>query len=79
MGMVPVALEEEEDEGNVLVPLENHFSVAADLEAGTCAGNVMDVTRDQSVEELVETMTFAKKKSKEPQAVGRINEVTACE
>ena len=38
-----------------------------------------DITRGQSVEEVVETMTFAEKKSKEPQAVGRINEVTTSE
>ena len=29
------------------------------------------------MEELAETMTFAKEKSKEPQAVGGINRVTA--
>ncbi|MDA8032291.1 MAG: hypothetical protein MPK62_14430 [Alphaproteobacteria bacterium] len=52
--------------GKVLVPLENHYSVAADLEAGTCVGNVTVITRDQSVEELAETMTFTKEeKSKD--------------
>ena len=37
------------------------------------------LTRGQSVEEVAEAMTFAEKQSKEPQAVGRINEVTTSE
>ena len=42
MGLVSVdALLPGTKEGKVLVPLENHFSAAADLEAGTCVGNVM--------------------------------------
>ena len=79
MGMVPVddALLPSTKEGKVLVSLKNHFSVAADLEAGTCVENVTVLTRGQSVEELAETMTFANEKSKEPQAVGMIKEVTA--
>ena len=79
MGMVSVdALLPSTIEGKVLAPLENHFSVAADLEAGTCVENVTALTRGQSVEEVAETMTFAEK-SKEPQEVGGINEVITFE
>ena len=66
-------------EGNVPVPLKNHFPVAADLEAGTCVGNVIVLTGGQSVEEVAETTTFAEKQSKEPQVFSLINEVTASE
>ena len=80
MGMVSVdALLPSTKEGKVLVPLENHFSVAVDSEAGTCVGNITILTRGQSVEEVAETMTFTEKQSKKPQAVGRINEVTTSE
>ena len=80
MGMVSVdVLLPSTIEGKVLAPLENHFSVAADLEAGTCVENVTVLTRGQSVEEVEETMTFTEKQSKEPQEVGGINEVITFE
>ena len=65
------------NEGKVLVPLENHLLVAVDLESGTCVGNVTIVTKGESVEELAEARTFVKEKSKEPQLVGKINQVTS--
>ena len=50
MGMVSVdVLLPSTKEGQVLVFFANHFPVAADLEAGTCVGNVTVVTRGQSV------------------------------
>ena len=61
------------NEGKTLVPLENHLTLAADLESGKCVGHVTIVNKG----ELVEAMTSVKEKSEEPQPVGKINQVTS--
>ena len=48
MGIVSVdALLPSTKEGKVLVPFKNYFSVAADLVAGTCIGNITIVTSSE--------------------------------
>ena len=51
IGMVSVnVLLPSSNEGKILVPLETHFLVAANLESGTCVGHVTIVTKGESVE-----------------------------
>ena len=84
MGMVSVdALLPSTIEGKVLAHLENHFSVAADLEAGTCVENVTALTRGQSVEEVAETMTLLRSPRNHRKLAGSMksspsNEQTRC-
>ena len=70
VGMVSVdALLSSTNEGKVLVPLENYLSLAADLDSGTCIRRVTIATEDELTVQLVETTSFIKKESKEPQSV----------
>ena len=77
MGMVSRCLTSKHQWGEGSSPPWNHLSVAADIESGTCVGNMTIVTKVKSVEELAETMTFVKETSEEPQPVGKIHHVTS--
>ena len=60
------------NEGKVLVPLENHYSVAADLESGLCIGKVTVVPESELTGKSAVNQAF-----EEPPLVGEVNQVVS--